>query len=250
MAELPQPLRSDHAFDLELDELVSLLQNGELNVIGRMPYSSNVTLLVELRHGNVSHPAIYKGVKGERPLADFPAGLYKREVAFYTLAKAIGWNVVPPTAVTSGGPLGPGSVQAFVNANFEHHYFSLLSENKGIADLRKICLIDIVANNTDRKSGHCLFAADGTVYGIDNGLSFHCDWKLRTVIWDFALARLDKNERDSIAEFVEARPESLFSELLEPEEIKLMFDRSETLATEGRFPADDTGGYRYPMPLI
>ncbi|MEZ5342950.1 MAG: hypothetical protein R2706_16355 [Acidimicrobiales bacterium] len=160
------------AFGLPADTLIDLFQNGDIEVLGRMPYSSNATLLVNVTDGDLRHQAIYKPHRGERPLWDFPDGLFKREVAMYRLCRQLGWDVIPPTTV-GVGPHGEGSVQALVNADFRQHYFTLHDDGIGEDDLRKICVLDLIANNTDRKSGHCLLAVDGRVYGIDNGLAFH-----------------------------------------------------------------------------
>ena len=123
--------------------------------------------------------------RGERPLWDFPTGLFKREVAAYELSEALGWGLVPRTVLRAEGPLGEGSLQEFVDADFEQHYFTLYEDEQYHDQLRAICAFDLLANNTDRKSGHCLLGRDGRIYAIDNGLSFHHEFKLRTVIWEF-----------------------------------------------------------------
>ena len=131
--------------------------------------------------------AVYKPARGERSLWDFPDGLYRREVAAYELSEALGWGLVPPTVVRDDGPFGPGSLQLFVEADYEQHYFTLLDDGGHDEDvLRAICAFDIVANNADRKSGHVLRGPDGRLWAIDHGLCFHRQPKLRTVIWDFA----------------------------------------------------------------
>ena len=150
-----------------------------------MPWASNATFLVHL--GDVAAPrAIYKPVRGERPLWDFEPGLYRREVAAYRLSEAMGLGVVPPTVLREDGPLGEGSVQWFVEADHREHYFTIAEQRPDLHDqLRAVAVLDVVANNTDRKSGHCLLAGD-RVWAIDNGLCFAPDFKLRTVIWEFA----------------------------------------------------------------
>ena len=142
-----------------------------------MPYSSNATFLVHVEHDGLSHPAIYKPMRGERPLWDFEPGLHRREVAAYLLSEALGIGVIPPT-VLRDGPLGEGSVQWFVTADHRQHYFTIHEQYPELHDrLRAMALLDIIANNTDRKSGHCLLvpATDGapaSVWGIDQGLCF------------------------------------------------------------------------------
>ena len=130
--------------------------------------------------------AIYKPVRGERPLWDFEPGLHKREAAAYRLSEAMGFGVVPPTVLRDDGPLGEGSLQWFVAADHREHYFTIAEQRPDLhPQLRDIAVLDVVANNTDRKSGHCLLAGD-RVWAIDNGLCFAPDFKLRTVIWEFA----------------------------------------------------------------
>lgn len=255
LATVDQPC----AFGLPSDQLIDLLGQGEIEIEGRLPYSSNATLLVTVtdpadhpdRTGQPgrSHRAVYKPGRGERPLRDFPPHLYRREVAMYRLAEALGWDVIPPTTVGTG-PLGEGSVQAFVNADFSEHYFSLVDQDIGLDDLRLICALDFMANNTDRKAGHCLLAADGRVYGIDNGLAFHRQFKLRTVIWDFVGEPIPPTALDAIVTLLgRGLPAELVC-LLDQAEIQALLARMEFLAETGLFPEDDTGGHRFPWPLV
>lgn len=238
------------AFDLPTDELIDLFQTGDMAVEGRMPYSSNLTMLVTMADdaGRV-HKAVYKPERGERPLWDFPPGLYKREVAMYRLSASLGWDVIPPTTVVEGD-LGEGSLQAFVNADFAEHYFTMAEEGIGDDDLRRLCALDIVANSTDRKSGHCLLAADGRVYGIDNGLSFHAQFKLRTVLWDYVGDPLLEGMVDDLTTFAENGPPADLACLLDEFEIDALVARARALARAGCFPADDTDGRRWPWPLV
>ena len=107
-------------------------------------------------------------------------------MAAYELAEALGWRLVPETVARRDGPLDAGSLQRFVDADFEQHYFTLLEVDAHRAALKRMATFDVIANNADRKGGHCLLDADGQVWGIDHGLCFHAEPKLRTVIWDFA----------------------------------------------------------------
>ena len=247
--------KSSHtsAFDLSSEDLLQLFQVGEIQIEGRMRDSSNVTLLVTVKAPESSklgsHKAIYKPITGERPLRDFPPGLHKREVAMFCLASAFDWDVIPPTAVMEG-PLGEGSVQAFVNAQFEHHYFSLLSEGVGVDDLKRLCVLDFISNNTDRKSGHCLLGRNNRVYGIDHGLTFHAQFKLRTVMWDFVGQPLGEDIEKAVRSFVSSGPPEKISQLLDPFEVDAVKTRAKVLVEEGTFPPDDTGGNRLPWPLI
>jgi uncharacterized repeat protein (TIGR03843 family) len=237
------------AFDLEPDQLLDLFTAGDMEVEGRMPNSSNATLLVTISDDDRSHRAVYKPGQGERPLWDFPPNIYTREAAMYRLAAALGWSVIPPTTLADG-PFGEGSVQAFVDADFEHHYFSLHEEGIGDDDLRKICVLDIMANNTDRKSGHCLLGRDGRIYGIDNGLSFHREFKLRTVLWDYCHDPLPPDVVEALTGFVDRGLPDDLAELLNPFERDALLERTKALLSAGVYPDDETGGHRWPWPLI
>jgi uncharacterized repeat protein (TIGR03843 family) len=233
-------------------DIDALLRLADIEVEGRMPYSSNATFLVNLRRdlaGTVeSGQAIYKPLRGERPLWDFPSGLFKREVAACVLSDAMGLHVVPPTIVREG-PFGEGSLQWFIDARFEEHYFTLFEQREDLHDqFRAIAAFDIVANNTDRKSGHCLIDADDRVWAIDNGLCFSADFKLRTVIWEFGGEPLSDDLRERVRT-VAAEPPSALNELLDADEVEAMVDRARMLAEGGMFPIDSTG-QRYPWPMV
>ncbi|MET0147801.1 MAG: hypothetical protein ABW310_01490, partial [Acidimicrobiales bacterium] len=123
---------------------LTLLREGEMMVEGRMPYSSNGTYLVRVALDGVEELAVYKPVRGERPLWDFPSGLARREVAAYELSHALDWELVPPT-VLRGGPGGEGSVQRFVDADFSEHYFTLREDGAHDDTFRRLCAFDLVA---------------------------------------------------------------------------------------------------------
>ena len=212
-----------------------------------MPDSSNGTFLVELTHdGTVGH-AVYKPGRGERPLWDFPPALYRREVAAYLLSEALGWRLVPLT-IEREGPFGDGSLQSFVPADFAQHYFTLREDDAHHDRLKQICVFDLLANNADRKSGHCLISADG-IFAIDNGLTFHVDPKLRTVIWDFGGEPIPKALLDDVRRLVaDPLPDALAS-LLAPAERDALVRRGRALIASGTFPLDSSG-MRYPWPLV
>jgi uncharacterized repeat protein (TIGR03843 family) len=240
---------TESAFDLPTGDLIELFESGEMEIEGRMPYSSNATLLVTVDDGERSHQAIYKPGRGERPLWDFPPDLYKREVAMFRLAAALGWDVVPPTTLAIG-PHGEGSVQAFVDADFEQHYFTLHEAGVGRPDLERLCVLDIIANNTDRKSGHCLLARNGRIYGIDHGLSFHAQYKLRTVMWDFVDEPVPAEMLADIERFLTDGPPVELTCLLDSLENDAMLSRAKALLEAATFPDDETGGHRWPWPLV
>ena len=227
---------------------LDLLTRGEIEVKGRMPDSSNITLLVECSLDGASTLAVYKPRKGERRLWDFAPGLWKREVAAYLLSEALGWGLVPLT-IPRDGPHGEGSLQLFVHADFAQHYFSLLDEPAHHDTLKRICAFDLVANNADRKSGHCLLGPDGAVYAIDNGLCFHVEPKLRTVIWDFAGQPIPEAALEDLARFAGTRVPEPLADLLPAPEQKALHARIKRLGAERRFPRDRSG-HRYPWPLV
>ena len=237
----------------EVDDPITHLLRGEIEVEGRMPYSSNATYLVHVVHEGLSHPAIYKPLRGERPLWDFEPGLHRREVAAYRLSEALGVGVVPPT-VLRDGPLGEGSIQWFVTADHSEHYFTIYETEPGLHDrLRDIAVLDILANNTDRKSGHCLLVPAredrrAQVWAIDNGLCFAPQSKLRTVIWEFADEPLPDRLARAAGAICERVPLDVAA-LLADDEVEAIRGRAAQLLDEQRFPVDETGR-RYPWPII
>lgn len=230
------------------DRALAALREGEVEIIGRMPYSSNATFLVDVCHDGLLVQGIYKPHRGERPLWDFPSGLFRREAAAFELAEHLGWCLVPPTVVRDG-PLGEGSLQLFVPSRFEEHYFTLREDEAHTHALQRLCVFDIVSNNTDRKSGHVLLGEDGRIWAIDNGLSFHVEFKLRTVIWDYAGEPIPSDIRDDVVRLLdEGLPPSL-DDVLDPLERDAVLARARAVVCEGRFPHDHTGR-RYPWPLV
>jgi uncharacterized repeat protein (TIGR03843 family) len=228
--------------------LTQLLTEGDIAVEMRMPYSSNSTFLVRISQGERSCRAIYKPLRGERPLWDFAPGLHRREVAAYRLAIAMGFDFVPIT-VLRDGPLGEGSVQRLIDADFEQHYFTLFESQPELHDqFRDIAVFDIVANNTDRKSGHVLIDADKHVWGIDHGLCFAADFKLRTVIWEFGGEALPEPLLDAVRRVADTVPLEVAS-LLDSDEVEALTHRAAWLLEHRQFPVDDSGR-RYPWPLV
>jgi uncharacterized repeat protein (TIGR03843 family) len=220
-----------------------------MEIQGRMPWSSNGTFLVTVAGGGRELAAIYKPERGERPLWDFPGGLYRREVAAYELSVALGWEVVPATVAREDGPLGPGSLQRFVDADFEQHYFTLLEEEPHHRALRQMAVFDVLANNADRKGGHCLIDTDGHIWGIDHGLCFHEQNKLRTVIWDFADEPIDDEWMADVGRLGACGlPESL-AHLLHDGEADALGQRIRKLLRTRRLP-EPRSDRPYPWPLI
>jgi uncharacterized repeat protein (TIGR03843 family) len=230
------------------ERALELLREGELSVLGRMPYSSNATFLVDVCHEGLLAQGIYKPHRGERPLWDFPSGLFKREAAAFELADHLGWHLVPPTVVRDG-PLGEGSLQLFVPAHFEQHYFTLRDDGSHVETMQRLCVFDLISNNTDRKSGHVLLGEDGRIWAIDNGLSFHAEFKLRTVIWDFADEPVPSAIREDVVRLLDEGLPDTFDEYLDAFERDAVLTRARAVAREGRFPVDHSGR-RYPWPLV
>jgi len=243
-----------------------LLRTGELEVLGRMPWSSNATFLCDItpldedegessgseggdaEQTDPTCQAIYKPHRGEQPLWDFPSGLYKREVAMYRLSEALGWGLIPPTVLREG-PAGIGSLQLFIPTDFEEHYFTLRDDKQHRAAFQHMCALDFVGNSTDRKAGHCLLSRDGRIYGIDNGLSFHTEFKLRTVLWDFSGDRIPKDILTDLERLTDDGLPDELTELLDSFEVDATLARAQALIAEGRFPTDPSGR-RFPWPLV
>ncbi|WP_142133958.1 SCO1664 family protein [Arthrobacter sp. SLBN-83] len=228
---------------------LTLLTEGRVQLLGRIMSGSNATFLAELSCGDDSAWAVYKPVAGERPLADFDAGLHRRERAAYLLSEALGWGIVPPTVVRTDAPLGVGSLQWFIEGDLGEHYFTLYEDSPEThGALARIALFDYVANNTDRKSGHVLRGADGHIWGIDHGLCFSAAFKLRTVIWDFAGEPIPEALLDDISPLATTVPADL-AELLNDAEVAALQRRVQRMLQEGVLPVDRTG-MRYPWPLV
>ncbi len=233
-----------------LDTALEELSTREMTVVGRLPWSSNLTFLVTLGDGGPgSLNAVYKPAGGEQSLWDFPDGLYRREVAAYVLSEALGWGLVPPTVERDDGPFGPGSVQLFVEADYEEHYFTVLEHGGHEAVLRAMCAFDVLANNADRKGGHVLVGAGGRLWGIDHGLCFHRQHKLRTVIWDFAGEQVPEDVLADVAGVAAELPEGL-SQLLAPSECQALVDRARDLVASGVYPEPVGDRPPYPWPLV
>jgi uncharacterized repeat protein (TIGR03843 family) len=238
--------------ELTAPEALEVLRHGEIEVLGRLAWSSNTTLLVTVRADGVEMPAVYKPRRGERPLWDFPDGsLCEREVATYELSAALDWSIVPET-VLRDGPHGDGMVQRFVEHDPDEHYFALVEEHHEM--LRLFAVFDVLANNADRKGGHVLRSLrTGALLGIDHGLTFHAQWKLRTVIWDFGGERIEPWMADAICRFVTDLEGSLaatFEPLLSRFELESLRARARELVREGKLPTPEPGYHSVPWPMV
>jgi uncharacterized repeat protein (TIGR03843 family) len=229
---------------------LELLAEGEIELKGRIQWSSNATFVVEVRGRAAGQAlAIYKPAKGERPLWDFPRGLWKREVAAYELSRWTGWDIVPPTVGRPDAPLGPGSVQYWVDALEDEHYFSLLEAPQHRMALKTVATFDVITNNADRKGGHCLLDSGGRVWAIDHGLCFHTEAKLRTVIWDFAGEDVDSDLLATLEPLASGEVPESVTRWLDESEVKALSGRAKALRRRARYPVPTTR-WPYPWPLV
>ncbi len=224
--------------------ILQLLREGEMELLGLLPWSTNYTFLASVRRASWQTLAVYKPQKGERPLWDFPRGtLCLREYAAFLVSEALGWGLVPPT-ILRDGPHGLGMVQFYIDAEPDENYFTF--HKKRQAELKRLAAFDAVVNNADRKGGHCLLGKDGRLWAIDHGITFHAQHKLRTVIWDFAGQPLPPQVlRDLRALRPRLEPSDplarQLAELLSPEEMHALRRRLDILLATRTFPQPGPG---------
>ncbi|MBM6621484.1 SCO1664 family protein [Micrococcaceae bacterium RIT802] len=250
------------------------LVTAELNLTGRITTASNATFLGSI--GDVV--VVYKPIAGESPLWDFPQGfLAHREVAAYLVSQALGWNIVPRTWLRDG-PLGDGMVQLWQEPDPAHSAVELVATDqvpesgwKHVLEgqdengqmvalihedtlaLRRMAVFDIIVNNADRKGDHILAMSDGHRHGVDHGVTFHHDHKLRTVLWGWLGDPLNADELDGVARVSEELRGPLGRELtglLSAEEIASLAERCTRLLSAGRFPAPRGEMPAVPWPLF
>jgi uncharacterized repeat protein (TIGR03843 family) len=250
------------------------LLDGELELIGRITSASNATFLAQL--GGVQ--VVYKPAAGEKPLWDFPNGdLAQREAAAYLVSEAFGWNVVPRTWQRDG-PFGSGMVQLWREPDPEQDAVDLVAADAVPDDgwrqvfdgsdendrpvtlihedslaLRRMAVFDIVVNNADRKGGHILEMPGGHRHGVDHGLTFHVEPKLRTVLWGWLGEELNADELDGVERVRSSLHGELgeaLDELLGPAEIAAFASRCDQLRSAARFPAPHGEMPAVPWPLF
>ncbi|MFE9930444.1 SCO1664 family protein [Streptomyces sp. NPDC005533] len=280
---MPAPERLPAPGVTDTGEIEELLAKGELTVVGRIREASNAVLLCTVTHEGASADCVYKPVKGERPLWDFPDGsLAQREVAAYLVSEATGWGLVP-TTVLRDGPYGEGMVQRWVeSAEPEGDTGGLLAlvdgEEAGegwkpvaLAEvgegrtallvhaddprLRRLSVLDAVINNGDRKGGHLLPAPDGRLYGIDHGVTFHAEDKLRTLLWGWAGEPLTDEAREVLtglaAELAEGAPlATRLAELITSVELAAVRARVAHLLRTGTHPQPSGQWPSIPWPPV
>ncbi|MFN0093299.1 MAG: SCO1664 family protein [Dehalococcoidia bacterium] len=237
------------------EEAETLLREGEFQDSRPLWYSSNYVFLAQLCAGEQTLTAVYKPRRGENPLWDFPDGtLFQREVAAYRLSRILEWPVVPPTVVRVEGPQGVGSLQLYIRHDPKSHFFEQREAPELVPQLKRMAVFDYLANNADRKGGHCLLDEEGHIWGIDHGLCFHDVYKMRTVIWDWAEERIPKAMLEDVAglhDRLRAADDAVLplAELLAPAEVSALIQRAAKLLATRTFPAP--GPHRsYPWPLV
>ncbi len=244
--------------DISIDRLLSVMRQGELTIKGEFLWGSNYTFLAQVEDDDLAIPVVYKPVRGERPLWDFPAAsLARREVAAYLVSEGLGWSLVPPTVYRKKAPLGSGSVQLYIDHDPEYHYFSFDEEDR--QRLRPVVVFDLLINNADRKGSHVLRGPDSHLWLIDHGVSFHVEDKLRTVIWDFVDQAIPEELCTDLEAFCrklepeDGQPSELASQLLEHlsrAEVRALGRRAGRLVSLRRFPNPDPHRRPFPWPQL
>ncbi len=229
------------------------LRTGEISLQGQFARGSNYTFLADVSTENGPLSAVYKPSIGEQPLWDFPENtLAQREVAAFLTSEALGWNLVPPTVLREDGPEGGGSLQLYLDIEPMQNYFTFSEVQKQL--LQPVVIFDALINNADRKAGHVTLMPNGHIQLIDHGISFHEEYKLRTVIWDFAgktiPAALIEDLQILSAKLEDQGSLSLdLAGLLSSAEIQALRDRNSLLLRDARFPTP--GAQRnHPWPLV
>jgi uncharacterized repeat protein (TIGR03843 family) len=231
-----------------MSSVIDHLLSGTLEVTGRLVDASNATLYGECTFNDEKMAVIYKPIAGERPLWDFPDGnLAQREYAAFLISEFSGWRVVPPT-VLRDGPFGLGMVQQWIDIDESIDLALYYREDN--ENLRRMALFDAVVNNTDRKIGHLLPVIDGSLLGCDHGVTFHEEYKLRTVIWQFAMRDLTDEEIESLSDLagrLQAEPGDLL-ELITETEFTALITRINQLIESGKFPSPSEDWPAVPWP--
>ena len=245
---------SDASLDLEqIEKDLIDLNNGVLTVTGRLVDASNATLYamcsVKSSDGDREFPCIYKPIAGERPLWDFPDGsLANREYLTFLLSHWLNLHLVPPT-ILRDGPYGTGMVQKWIDIDPDVDLMDLYQRND--PKLRRLALLDIIANNTDRKIGHLIPTTGGHIYGCDHGVTFHVDDKLRTVLWQWAGSAFSEEEKDLLMrtrELFAVEKREIIAGLIEEEEIFATINRIDRALIEETFPVPNPDWPSVPWP--
>ncbi|MEV6597499.1 SCO1664 family protein [Actinoplanes sp. NPDC051346] len=263
---------------LAVQDALELLTRGTMEVEGRLVDASNTTLRAEITLDGLTRRCVYKPVQGERPLWDFPDGtLAGREVAAFLVSQATGWGLVPPT-ILRDGPLGTGACQLWIDEpadaealigfvpayDVPQGWFPVAAARDEDGDayalahaddprLSRLALLDAVINNADRKGGHVLYAADGGVHGVDHGVSFHVENKLRTVLWGWTGQPVPPESLEvlrRLGDELDAELGERLEEHLTVSEVQHTRLRVRRLVRSGRFPTPPQEWPAVPWPPI
>jgi len=239
---------------LDISAIMTALQKGNIQMQGQFLSGSNYTFMVTVHHAGMKFTAVYKPLRGEQPLWDFPVGtLCKREVAAYEVSEMLGWDLVPPTHFRRKGPIGSGSLQYYIEHDPEYHFFNFSQEDR--QRLRPVALFDLLINNADRKGGHILKGEDGHLWLIDHGICFHEEDKLRTVVWDFAGEPIPEDLNAGLCRLIDLEEQNQgvtqrLAGLLRGAEISTLLMRARRLSQRGVFPTPQGNRRSYPWPPV
>ena len=232
-------------------DVSSILEKGEIVVTGRLIDASNATLLADCLFEDSKIKCIYKPVAGERPLWDFPDGnLANREYAAFLISELLGFNIVPLTILREG-PFGIGMVQEWIEIDENVDLGKFFSTDH--PELRKMALFDAVINNTDRKIGHLLPRKDGAIFGCDHGVTFHHEYKLRTVLWQWAdeeLSSIELQNLNTLLTKIKSDDNAVIQTLLTDLEIKALIHRIQDLIKYRKFPLPSPDWPAIPWPAF
>ncbi len=234
-----------------MSNVEKVLADGELIVTGRLIDASNATLLAQCTLENEIVKCIYKPIAGERPLWDFQNGnLAQREFAAYLISEYLEMHIVPLT-ILRDGPFGLGMVQEWIDIDQDIDLAEFFSQDD--PQLRKMALFDAVINNTDRKIGHLLPHPDGRLFGCDHGVTFHHEYKLRTVLWQWAGSDLTEDEIGSLQalqEILETNESGTLQSLITQTELLSLKSRIDALIKDRSFPLPSTDWPAIPWPAF
>jgi len=244
-----QPIGPELRAPADDDEALHLLRDGEIDLEGRLMDASNVTLVGAVRSGTLVAECVYKPVAGERPLWDFPDGtLAGREISAFLVSEATGWQVVPPT-VLRDGPFGPGMVQLWIDGDEGVDLGAFVRRDEPA--LRRMAVFDAVVNNADRKGGHIIPMPSGHVYGVDHGICFSVDPKLRTLLWRWAGKPMTAEAIEVLERLADGLRGDLGEELhehLTRREVRVTQQRVAELLRTGRHPEPHGDWPALPWP--
>lgn len=231
-----------------LPNLQQAFRHGELEIKGQFTLGSNYTFLVEITYEDQTHPAVYKPTRGEQPLWDFEENtLALREVAAYIVSEALGFHIVPFTALREQGPYGAGSLQQFIPHDPDHHYFNFTAEEKLF--LKPVALFDLLVNNADRKGGHVFFEENtNKLVAIDHGICFHQEDKLRTVLWDFGGQEIPDDLLSRLA--ISSNLLTDLQPYLSPGELLALQSRADSILKKRTFPRQPRDRRAVPWPPL